>query len=328
MKRVLIATLGESTSVVTEAIDFLRGEGKRIDEVIMLTTIDALTQDAVDLLVKHIPEHYRGQTWARAISIEAYEDIDSEEALIMFMREACRVLRGYIKAGNEVYVSISGGRKTMSALMTLAVQFYGARELFHIIVMDRELEEKSNITKLRHLNNGEKNRVLHPDPSKFKVIKMPFIGLFPWISDIVSALKGERKSTREIEELLTSNNLVEDGKLTPLGEIFLKIIEQVESKPPPRLEKPEILIGKHHHQKELHQIAQKLVNRISYVTRVRSIEWKAGKEKVQKEPPNKLKVYINTGKGYNLGFLLETTAETEGQLAAAAEEVKELLQKM
>jgi len=328
MKRVLIATLGESPPVVTEALDILRGEGKRIDEVILLTTIDALTMDAVDLLVKHIPEYYGRQTPARAFPIEAYSDIDNEEALVMFMREACGVLRGHIKAGDEVYVSISGGRKTMSALMTLAVQFYGARELFHIIVTDPELEEKSNITKLRHLKEQERNRVLHPDLSKVKIIQMPFIGLFPWMSDIVAALKGEQTPKKEIQELLAANNLLENGKLTPLGEIFLKIIEKVESRPPPRLEEPKIHIAKHHHQKELQQVAQKIVNRLNYVTQIRSIEWRGGKERVQREPPNRLRIYIASGKGYNLGLLLETTAETEGQLSVAEKEAKDILEEL
>ena len=54
MKRVLISTLGTSPPVVTEALDILKKEGKKVDKVVILTTSDPDTQNASDLLQEHI----------------------------------------------------------------------------------------------------------------------------------------------------------------------------------------------------------------------------------------------------------------------------------
>jgi CRISPR-associated protein Csx14 len=328
MKRVLISTLGESPPVVTEALDILKSEGKKIDQVVLLTTIDSHTEESANLLIKHIFKIYQG-TNIYPISIEAYGDIDSEKALLDFMIKACGVLRDNIKRENEVFVSIAGGRKTMSALMMLAVQIYGAKELFHIIVDDPELEERSRITQLRKFSEREQNEILHPDLRKIKIVRMPFIGLFPWIGDIVKILKGGQTDKKEIRELLVSNKLIENNKPTQLGESFLKILEQVESRPEPcdkeliiRLDRSEPKF-----KKEIQQITRKLKDRFSYMCEIRDIGWREGEPKVKVEPPDKLKIFFKSRKGFNLSLLLTTTAKTSGQLEVAKKEVEEFMKR-
>jgi len=61
-------------------------------------------------------------------------DVDSDEAATEFMEQACSALRDYRKKGWEVYACIAGGCKAMSALLAIAVQFYGAQRLFHVLV--------------------------------------------------------------------------------------------------------------------------------------------------------------------------------------------------
>jgi CRISPR-associated Csx14 family protein len=326
MKRVLISTLGESPPVVTEALDILKREGKNIDRVVLITTIDSHTQQSADLLREHIFKQQIAKD-VQLVSIQAYSDIDSPEALFEFMVKACGVLRDNIKGGNEVYVSIAGGRKTMSALMTLAVQIYGAKELFHIYIDDPEFEEKSRITKIRHLSEKEQNEILHPDLNKIKIVKinMPFIGLFPWTSDLIKTLKGEPTDKKEIKELLASNKLIENNKRTPLGELFLRILGNVESRPEPCQTEPRILLADHHYKREREELANKLKNRFSYICEIRDISWREGEPKVIKDPPDKLKIYIKQ-KGFNLGFLIRTTAKTEGQLLVVENEIKEFLE--
>lgn len=63
MKKLLLATLGESPSVVTEAIDQLRANGIEIGPVVLLTTKDTDTQRAFNLLSEHLPRYYGGKVY-------------------------------------------------------------------------------------------------------------------------------------------------------------------------------------------------------------------------------------------------------------------------
>jgi CRISPR-associated protein Csx14 len=328
-KNVLISTLGESPAVVTEALDILSGRRITIHEVILLTTTDHDAKDSLDLLREHIfaySDYYNIKN-VNPIQIGAYDDINSEGAVIEFMETACDQLRDMRKRGWDVYVSIAGGRKTMSALMTLAVQIYGAKELFHIIVDDPELERKSRIDKLLHYNEKEQKDILHPDISKITCISMPFIGLFPWITDIVKTLKGETEDRGEIKELLCSNGLIEDNNPTILGKRFLDILERVESMPEPCIEESKIILskGEPRYKKEIEKMAQRLRQRFSFICEIRDADWRRGEPKVKKQSPNKLKIYYPSRKGFNLSLLLTTTAKTSGQLETCKREVEKIL---
>lgn len=327
-KNVLIATLGETPSVVTEALDFLRENNVSINEVVLLTTIDANAEASANFLTNYVNSNYGISTYSVYPQVKIYEDIDSEEAVLEFMKLACGQLRDMRKRGENVYVSIAGGRKTMSALMTLAVQIYGAKEQFHIIVDDPELEEKSKINKLMHLRNEDKKKVLHPDRSKVKVVHIPFIGLFPFIKDIVAALQGKEVGSREIKELLISNNLIENNKPTELGKMVLEILESVESLPEPCLHEPEIKLSKKEPKfiKELEKRANEFKDRFHFVCRIMDAKWRRGKPKVKIEKPDKIRVFISTGRGFNYSLILLTTAKTDGELEAAKREVEKFLE--
>lgn len=327
MKKILIATLGESPAVITEAIDCLKQRGIELSELVLLTTKDTFARDSLGLLHNHIPEFYGNSPYIADSRItEAYYDIDSREAVVDFMGHACEVLKSYRKRQYEIYVSIAGGRKTMSALMTLAVQFYGAKELFHVLVDDPELEEKGSITRLKSIS--DKHQILHPNPNLIRLVPIPFLGLFPWISDIVKVLKGETTEPKGIKNLLESNGLYEKGKATELGKLVLNILELVESLPDPYLVEAEINIAPHHYAKELEQIAKKLKRRFSWLCRIQSINWRQGEPKVKIKSPKYLEIYFPLiGKGgLNLALLLETTAATSGQLERAKQDVEKFLQ--
>lgn len=329
VKNVLIGTLGESPAVVTEALDILKNRGITIHEVILLTTIDSAAEDSLNLLIEHVPGYYKIKN-VTPIQIGAYDDINNEEAVMEFMETACDQLRDMQKRGWNVYVSIAGGRKTMSALMTLAVQIYGAKELFHIIVEDPELEDRSRIDKLIHYDEEEQKEILHPDIGKIKLISMPFIGLFPWTSDIVKTLKGETIDKKEIKELLSSNGLIEDDKPTSLGKRFLDILERVESMPDPRTEELRIKLNKKEpkYKNKIEEIAQRLGRRFSFICEIRDADWRQGESKVKMERPDKLKIYYPSRRGFNLSLLLTTTARTSGQLEMCKREVEKFLERV
>jgi len=329
MKKVLLATLGESPAVVTEAIDRLRADGVDIDSVVLLTTKDTYAQDAVSLLSEHLPAHYSGKVALYDVRIlDRFYDVDSDEAAVEFMEQACSALRDYRKKGWEVYACIAGGRKAMSALLALAVQFYGARRLFHVLVEDPVLEEEGHILKLKNKSREEQSRALHPPVEQIKLVNLPFIGLFPLLGDIISALKG-RTAPPEVKRLLEQNGLATTAGLTDLGRMVLQVLESVEALPEPRAGECEIHLAQKEPKEaeETRKWAERLANRFSFVERIEDIGWREGQPKVKAEAPNLLVVYLPGRRVRGIGFRLTTTAQTPGQLERARQEVERWMER-
>jgi len=330
--KLLIATLGDSPAVVTEAIDLLTEQNCRPDGVILLRTEDTDVRDAYELLANHLPQH-DGLTWVISVPIGQYEDVDTPEAAVEFMQEACRILKTHRDAGHRLFVSIAGGRKAMSALLALAVQFYGAERLFHIWVPPW-LEEAGKIARLRNLPEEDRIQRLHlplDTEDRPRLVDLPFIGLFPWLEDIQQALKEEKRGStleRPLKTLLQANNLLDSqGRPTDLGRRILAILEAVEGLPPARQEECEIAIAKHHHRDRLERFAWELCGRFPFITQIQSGEWGSGEAKVKAEPPNRLRVFEPLGLDFSLQLILETTAATPGQLEAAKRAVERYLER-
>jgi CRISPR-associated protein Csx14 len=80
MKKILLATLGESPAVVTEAIDRLKSDGVDIGAVTILTTKDIYAQEALNLLAQHIPDYYQGRVEFQGVAgtrlVDAFYDVD------------------------------------------------------------------------------------------------------------------------------------------------------------------------------------------------------------------------------------------------------------
>ena len=329
MKKVLLATLGESPAVITEAVDRLRAEGVAIDSVVVLTTKDTYAQSALSLLSEHLPDYYGGEVaLLDARVLDTFSDVDSDTAALEFMNQACAALRDYRKKGWEVYVCIAGGRKAMSALLALAVQFYGAQRLFHVLVEDPVLEEEGHILELRNKSEEEQARALHPPVEQIKLVNLPFIGLFPLLGDIINGLQG-RSVRPEVKGLLEQNGLLTAGGPTDLGRMVLQVLESVEALPEPRTGDCDIKLAPKE-PKEAQQTqewAKRLCSHFLFVERIEDIGWREGQPKVRAEPPNVLLVYLPGRRIPGIGFRLTTTAQTSGQLERARQEVERWIER-
>lgn len=330
MKKILLATLGESPAVITEAIDRLQVDGVMIDSVVVLTTKDTYAQSALSLLSEHLPNYYAGKVaLSDARILEAFYDVDTDEAVLEFMNQACTALRDYRKIGWEVYVCIAGGRKIMSALLALAVQFYGAQRLFHVLVDDPVLEEEGHILRLRNKSREEQRQILHPPAELIKLINLPFIGLFPLLNNIIAGLKGEEIST-EIKNLLRQNGLLSsEGSPTYIGRMVLRVLEYVEASPKLRTGECEIKLASKEPKEaqRTQEWANRLANRFFFVECIEDIGWREGQPKVKEEPPNKLIVFLPGKRVKGIGFRLTTTAQTPGELEWAKKEIEKWLEK-
>lgn len=329
MKKILLATLGETPAVVTEAIDRLRADGVGIDYVVVLTTKDTNAQNALSLLSEHLPKYYGDQVKLfDARVLEMFHDVDSDTAALEFMNQTCAALRDYRKMGWKTYACIAGGRKAMSALLALAVQFYGAERLFHVLVDDPVLEEEGHILKLKNKSAEEQNQALHPPVSQIKLINLPFIGLFPLLGSFIAGLKGQPVSA-EVKELLERNNLVESGQTTAVGEMVLKVLESVEALPEPRQGECDIQLATKEPKEaeETRKWANRLAGRFLFIERIEDIGWREGRPKVKTEFPNFLILFLPGRRIRGIGFRLTTTAQTQGQLERARQEVEGWLER-
>ena len=330
-KNILLATLGTAPAVITEAVDLLREEGIRIDGISLFLTQDSDVQDSFALLAQHLPTHDQ-ISWITPVQIGVYTDIDSTQAAAEFLQVASQHLKTLRDAGYRVYVSIAGGRKAMSALLALAVQFFGAERLFHIWVPPW-LEEEGEIHELRKWQNSpeELTRRLHPtlnaDPTdRPRLVTLPVIGLFPFLEDIRLALTEQGEVPRDIRRLLRENGLLtSQGEVTELGRLIGQILESVEGLPPARQEECKVHIAPHHYRDRLEKFAWQLCGRFPFIAEIQSGEWRSGEGKIKTEPPNRIRIFEPLGTDFPLQLILTTTAKTQGQLEAARRAIERYL---
>ena len=157
-ERMLIATLGESPAVVTEAIDLLSEQGECPDSICIIKTKDPEIDESFRLITKYVPK-LRGVKLETPIEIPIYYDIDSKEAAEEFTKLAKDTLKKYNNK-YECYVCIAGGRKAMSVILSLAVKSHGAKKLFHIWVPGN-LEKKTQAEDLKRLEKYSEKELIN-----------------------------------------------------------------------------------------------------------------------------------------------------------------------
>lgn len=319
-----MATLGESPGAVTEAIDALDARGINIDSVCLLTTKDYDAESAANLLAEHIPEHYQGRvTLDRVEQCQAFADLDSQQAVLEFMKIACRSLRDYLRKGTQVYACIAGGRKTMSALLALSVHLYGAAELFHVVAAPG-LEEEGKISVLRRFSTEEIAKRLHPATDEVTLVRMPFLGLQSRMHEILQGLKGTKEVSRDTAALLEGNGLLESGTVTAQGKSLLEILEYVESSPLPCPHECIIKLDKSEpkYKDRIESMARKVRQRFPFICRITDGQWSQHRSGVKASGDKALEMFYDSGKDFRLFFLLDTTSTNKGQLEAARREVE------
>lgn len=168
--KVLIATLGEAPGIITEAIDLLRSEDILIDKVFLIHTADSGIKEAFYYLKSHIntfPD-YNGKISVDVIPISDYEDVMSSKAIEELIKSTKKVFEFH--KTDDIYVCISGGRKSMSTILALFSQIYSAKKVFHIVAPE-DIEKKW--IDIRHMDENGKNRFFHPSVSKLRSVSLP-----------------------------------------------------------------------------------------------------------------------------------------------------------
>jgi CRISPR-associated protein Csx14 len=325
---VLISSLGESPAVVTETVDALeREEGIRIDRVVTIGT----SEWSVDLSQEALREEFArfdgGRITYLPMQIEA-RDLMRETDHLEFLHAVATQLRAYRFA--DTYLSLAGGRKTMSALIAIAVQIYGARMLCHIIPLDEELERLGEIRTWSNLPREEQQRIMHPPAEKVQLVRLPLISLFPLLQDFLRVLQGQTDAELQAVRLLHDSGLIrrEAGtiKRTPSGEQLYAVLSDIEQLPPASDRRPEEKVTIHDHgyggKRGRVEAYAKQLAQLPWVTSVRTIPYgnqpRTAIRAVHED--GRIEVDVRTGE-FSAGLELRTTAQTKGQTERVAKEL-------
>lgn len=340
---ILISSLGESPAVVTEAIDKLEQEERiQFTEVITLGTNEYEVHQGVDILDEHILAHYNRRIAYSHQSIEA-TDVLTEKDNLEFLTLVARTLRSY-RHFSDIYVSMAGGRKTMSALMALAVQIYGAKLLCHVVhlLMDQNLQRKMTASYMKRYPE-EQTALLHPPLKELEVVRLPVVSLFPLLNDFLAALEG-----RDISALdKTTRVLLEDARLierkgsgwevTGLGRQLHAVLSDIELLPEPSSTPPQqktVNLKDHHGKNELRPLAEHL-RLFPYAERIDSTDFNSqfNRSRTFLSPYGRLLVEVKTGqpdvllvtladspRGYRLA--IRTKARTMAQAERSRRELE------
>ncbi|MEM3546000.1 MAG: CRISPR-associated ring nuclease [Candidatus Bathyarchaeia archaeon] len=199
---VLIASLGRSPGVVTSTIDALNDTGRKSSRVYLATTSDPIIwEKCIPLLREDFRERYPDVELRDAEIYIKSSDIYDEDDNAEFARKVGCVIAREVRAGNDVYISLAGGRKTMSAVMALLGQLYGVRSILHILT-DPELERDGEVTKLLELPMDRRKLVLHPPAEKRRLVEFPVFAI-PWhIDQVIEALELGESNIHALDKLI------------------------------------------------------------------------------------------------------------------------------
>jgi CRISPR-associated protein (TIGR02584 family) len=154
MKTTLLAVCGLSPQVITETLFALHQNGRRVDAIHLITTREGKEKVLTSLLdpdsgryfqylkdygIDHRSIDFGPQNIHRVTDPHGREVLDlADESDNENLLRKCLDLTFHFTGdqGNAVFFSVAGGRKTMSACLTLAAQMYGRPQdrIYHVLV--------------------------------------------------------------------------------------------------------------------------------------------------------------------------------------------------
>ena len=324
---VLIISLGLSPAVVTETIDALLDKGINLKRIYIVTSSnESILNKCIPLLKDEFDNNpqYRGRELRPYDAlIQPHTDIIDEMDNTQFMSLVARLMKR--EQDSDVFLGIAGGRKTMAAGMATLGQIFGARAIVHVLVSP-EIEEKGRIDRLAELSAEQRQYALHP--AERRLILFPVIGTTWMLEEMVDALKGQVMEDTKTLGILRLNGLLDsNGKPTSLGSELLKIIEDIESFPPPSFKMPEDKIRLPSREPNMPKQTLEFVRKLSrnpWVTEIRSREYVNSNETriVAVESDGTIVCQYSDG-SKAVKFFVSTTAKTKGQAERVRNSLRE-----
>jgi len=174
MSNVLIASLGESPAVVTAMYyKLLEHELSTIDRIIVLhPTGSEIPFGYEEFIMKEL----QGKGCQLTAEVLPFEDANNWANSYIFLGRLYKLVEECQKNSDNVYLSLAGWRKNMSALMAwVAPLFSCVQGLYHIVPKDeRSFKARSATDLFLELAPEEQAKVMHPDLDTLELVKIPF----------------------------------------------------------------------------------------------------------------------------------------------------------
>lgn len=155
-RRTLLVPLGESPMIVSQTYELLlRSENEGVDQIQAVAVVYPHGSGAIRSAARMLKTQFllRGIAF-HDYGIRGLSDIDSEDACQTYIRTLLKatddLTAKYPQA--PLALSLSGGRKGMSALTLFAAETAGIQEVYHTLITDPDLESRiENETSLKAL---------------------------------------------------------------------------------------------------------------------------------------------------------------------------------
>lgn len=174
MTNILLSPIGRSPGAVTGIYYALteRETQVHIDTVVLLSTAMPQVKEAAKMVGEVLGPDKVVVLPLRAAENELSHDFNDEATVLDFIQLANAVLDHGNRAGDRVYIGISGGRSSMGALATLSAYVYGAAGIYHLWV-DEKIEAQGDITHLLTMRRSERIHVLNPPADQRRLVSIP-----------------------------------------------------------------------------------------------------------------------------------------------------------
>lgn len=198
MTNVLLSPIGRSPGAVT-GIYYALAEQEdvvQIDTVVLLSTAMPQVKEAAKM-VGEVLGPGKVCTLPLRAATKPSHDFNDEATALNFIHLANAVLDHGRRAGDAVYIGISGGRSSMGALATLSAYVYGAAGIYHLWV-DEKIEQKGDITQLLNMRRSERIKILNPPADQRRLVSIPLAPFDTlWDRGRLGQVLAERPEARE-----------------------------------------------------------------------------------------------------------------------------------
>jgi len=200
-EKVIICLVGKSPQIVTEALFFLEYKRKtKIDRIVIVTTNDCYSEvkRTIPKAIKNLAKDYKIELNSQIEfreAIDEFYDYGEESSLTNLIYE---VIKTEKLRGNALHCIISGGRKTMSVDLAIALSIFGNDndQMYHIVAS----EQFAKSQKFYPMNDEEANE-LNFYEKPFIKLKLSNLVRTDKYSDFMTTAQAEIDSRLELPQL-------------------------------------------------------------------------------------------------------------------------------
>lgn len=194
MKNILVTAIGFNPQIVTETYQKLIYEVKQIDEIVTFYTTAEKVKEGIRTLQEKLKEEKVKFT---PISLE-FNEVNGLEENEKFLKVVFSELWRRRLQDQSIYISIAGGRKTMSAMMYWIGQVIGAKNITHVLT-SQEIE---------------KSHEYYPPAEKLNLVHLDAIDLFPTVLHLCNVNNVDKNKPESVLEIVRRLPEVLPGLIT------------------------------------------------------------------------------------------------------------------